>query len=135
MIYALWYSLSAYSKSTSNSIVLFLFMVIIYLAEIFFILMLASLVIFHTYLAINNLTTWECLSWSNISYMIVWPRKYGSPFSKGLKANLMFYFWYPLKVHEVMQWELPKRLPSYQEGEILIRNSPISRMWAKYWSD
>lgn len=46
----------------------------------FFTLMLTSLVIFHQYIVSKNLTTWECLSWKKISYMKIWPRKYGSPF-------------------------------------------------------
>lgn len=53
-----------------------------------FCLMLLSLVLFHEYIASQNLTTWECLSWKKISYMKIWPRKYGSPFDMGVKHNL-----------------------------------------------
>lgn len=49
-----------------------------------FLLFVAYLLIFHTYLALSNTTTWECLSWSKISYLKEWPRKYGSPFNIGL---------------------------------------------------
>ncbi len=49
----------------------------------FFILMVGSLVFFHYFLASNNLTTWEFLSWNKISYMKVWPKRYGSPFAQG----------------------------------------------------
>lgn len=93
--------------------------------------MLSSLVIVHTYLALNNLTTWEFLSWTTISYINVWPRKYGSPFSQGTFKNVKFYFCYPLKKHEVMQWEMPTELPTVEEGENLIKNAPLARCCAK----
>lgn len=37
--------------------------------------------VFHTYLISVNLTSWEFLSWMRITYLKVWPKKYGSPFS------------------------------------------------------
>lgn len=60
----------------------------------FFILMVGSLVFIHLYLASRNLTTWEFLSWSKISYMKIWPKQYGSPFSqnKSTLFNLHLYF-------------------------------------------
>ncbi len=52
-----------------------------------------SLFVFHLILAAKNLTSCkyfifhiclgESLSWMKITYMKVWPKKYGSPFSKG----------------------------------------------------
>ena len=49
--------------------------------SVFFSLMVGSLVVMHAYLIVKNLTTWEYLSWQRISYMKVWPKKYGSPFT------------------------------------------------------
>ena len=54
---------------------------------------LSVLLTLHTYLAMNGLTSWEYFSWMNISYLKAWPRKYGSPFSKGSKIeNFKAYF-------------------------------------------
>ena len=69
-----------------------LFLFLSLLGEIFFVLMLSSLISFHVYLLMNNFTTWETLSWNKISYMRIWPRKYGSPFDKGVRQNLKLYF-------------------------------------------
>jgi len=41
------------------------------------------LLIFHTLLASKGLTSWEFISWRNITYLKLWPRKYGSPFTEG----------------------------------------------------
>ena len=41
---------------------------------------LAILLGLHTYLAMHALTSWEFFSWQKITYLKVWPRKYGSPF-------------------------------------------------------
>lgn len=57
-----------------------------------FTLFVAPLVVFHTYLISINLTSWEFLSWSRITYLLIWPRKYGSPFSYGVKSNLQIFF-------------------------------------------
>jgi palmitoyltransferase len=55
------------------------------MTSIGFFFMVSSLFAFHTYLISRNLTTWEFLSWKKISYMKVWPKKYGSPFHRGSK--------------------------------------------------
>lgn len=55
--------------------------------ESVFILAVAFLIIFHTYLILSNLTTWEYLSWSKVSYLTNWPSKYRSPFNIGLINN------------------------------------------------
>ena len=39
------------------------------IADILFQLFVVYLVIFHSYLAATNTTTWECLSWNKISYL------------------------------------------------------------------
>jgi palmitoyltransferase len=100
------------------------------LAEIFFTLMLLSLILFHIYLMINNFTTWETLSWNKISYMRVWPRKYGSPFDFGFKKNLQLYFW-PKNEGRYLTWKLPKKLPSIETGEKIIENRKWSYLFEK----
>jgi hypothetical protein len=79
----------------------------------FFILMVTSLIAFHTYLAANNLTTWESLSWKKISYMKIWPRKYGSPFFISYTENLRIFFSSKVGFHS---WKMPISLPSFDEG-------------------
>ena len=54
------------------------------------------LLIFHAMLASRNLTSWEYISWRRITYLKVWPAKYGSPFSAGsASANLRQFFCFP----------------------------------------
>merc|ERR1712147_116484 len=70
------------------------------------------LVAMHTYLACTNLTTWEFFSWMKITYMRVWPRKLGSPFSNGWKQNLRMFCCYNFRKEEKChQWKMPKKLP------------------------
>lgn len=57
----------------------------------FFIIMVTCLLGYHTYLAMANQTTWENVSWEKISYMKMFSRKFGSPFSKGLFSNIYYY--------------------------------------------
>lgn len=135
MIYSFGYSISLYSSSGDTSLILFIYMMLVYITQIFFNLMLLSLVLVHTYLACNNMTTWELLSWQCISYINVWPKKYGSPFNMGVLSNLKFYFLYPLKKNEVMEWDMPKFLPSLEQGEKMIKDSPVTVMCAKCCGD
>ena len=100
--------------------------------EIFFSLMMLSLIFFHAYLVLNNLTTWEALSWNKISYMRIWPRKYGSPFDRGTKQNLKLYFWMKSK-SKFTNWKMPTKLPSIKNGEEIIKNRKISYMFEKIW--
>lgn len=76
-----------------------------------FMLFLVYLLSFHSYLSITNTTTWECLSWSKISYLKVWPRKLGSPFNIGACSNLRLYFCYTLKEDNQFVWRMPKKIP------------------------
>ena len=78
--------------------------------ESVFVLIVASFVVFHTYLALSNITTWECLSWSRIGYLKNWPRKNRSPFNIGLINNLKLYFCYNLKTDDYFLWKMPKKL-------------------------
>ncbi len=51
------------------------------------------LIVLHTYLISRGLTSWEYFSWMKITYMKVWPRKYGSPFTRGtISENFKEYF-------------------------------------------
>lgn len=60
-------------------------LVILFVIQAGFGFFVLNLFVFHTYLNWNNMTTWECLSWSKISYLKQWPRRLGSPFDLGLK--------------------------------------------------
>ena len=73
-----------------------------------------ALIIFHTVLACKNLTSWEYISWMRITYLKVWPKKYGSPFSEGsASANLKQFFCFPFaKRLKIYAWKMPKKLPS-----------------------
>ena len=54
---------------------------------------LSILIALHTYLAANAMTSWEYFSWMKITYLKVWPRKYGSPFTQGSRVkNLRAFF-------------------------------------------
>ena len=72
-----------------------------------------ALIVFHTILASKNLTSWEYISWMRITYLKVWPKKYGSPFSEGSPgANLRQFFCYPFsKRLRIYPWKMPKTLP------------------------
>jgi len=50
--------------------------------------MVGGLIGFHFYLASKNLTTWEFLSWTKISYLKGLDKRMGSPFSNGVCSNL-----------------------------------------------
>lgn len=98
----------------------------------FFILMVGSLLAFHVFLSSNNLTTWEFLSWNKISYMKVWPKRYGSPFAQGSTKfqNLAIYFCPPPKFKEsfyFINWKMPLGLPELSEEEIKKRKAYKSR--------
>lgn len=70
------------------------------------------LVFFHIYLACVNLTSWEFLSWMRITYLKIWPKRYGSPFSQGVRHNLRMYCCYNFRRKKVChQWRMPKTLP------------------------
>ena len=47
-----------------------------------------ALLIFHTLLIGRALTSWEHIAWMRITYLKVWPKKFGSPFTQGsISAN------------------------------------------------
>lgn len=73
---------------------------------------LCVLIGLHTYLATAALSSWEYFSWKRITYLKVWPRKYGSPFGLGSRqANLVEFFKFkPTKFAH--QWRMPSRLPT-----------------------
>jgi palmitoyltransferase len=61
---------------SNQLIILFLFLI-----TVGFTLFVAPLLIFQFVLILRNMTSWEFMSWMRITYLKVWPRKYGSPFS------------------------------------------------------
>lgn len=91
----------------------YLALITVEISLIGFFLMVSSLLVFQTYLIAKNLTTWEFLSWMKISYMKVWPKKHGSPFTRGgVRAN--FKFFYKQKFtsgSQIYPWRMPKKLP------------------------
>jgi len=87
--------------------------IIAMIACLVFSLSTLALLIFHTYLAAQNLSSWEYLSWMRVTYMKVWPKKLGSPFSRGTAfQNLKQFFCYPFasKKH-IYPWRMPTKLP------------------------
>ena len=70
-------------------------------------IMVTCLVCFHSYLAMANITTWESISWYNISYLKSLNPEEGSPFSQSIRMNLAMYCC-SCKVNEDgwMLWEL-----------------------------
>jgi len=87
------------------------FGIVCVIADAIFQLFVVYLIVFHSYLASTNTTTWECLSWNKISYLKLWPRKFGSPFNIGLRKNLRLYFCFSLTGDNYFVWRLPKRRP------------------------
>lgn len=80
--------------------------------------MVGSLVLIHLYLATHNLTTWEWLSWKKISYLKVWPKKYGSPFGyRRTKLQNLYQFCCKGDLPEdtLIKWQMPKSLPDIEE--------------------
>lgn len=90
---------------------------IVVLVILFFIVMVSSLLGFHSYLAVTNQTTCkvytgEYASWDRISYLKAWPQNYGSPFSKGLSRNLKMYCCEALK-SSPRKWRMPTSVPDH----------------------
>ena len=77
---------------------------------LFFLVNVTSLLGFHTYLIMVNLTTWEFLSWHRISYINKWPKKKGSPFSRGCFSNVKLFCCKSLP-GEFYKWSLPADFP------------------------
>jgi len=90
--------------------------VIVLICTTFFSAMVVSLFLFHSYLATQNLSTWEFLSWNKISYLKEWNPKWGSPFTQGMKKNLKFFF----RIRkDLNRWKMPKyRAPLSQQDII-----------------
>lgn len=131
VLYGLLYTFYIMTQLSFSKISFALLMIIIsLLGELFFTLMLSSLVIFHVYLVINNFTTWETLSYNKISYIRIWPRKYGSPFDKGLKENISLYFKEKVK-GRFLSWKMPTKLPSMVQGEKMIQKRKYSYLFEK----
>jgi len=78
-----------------------------------FSLFVLNLIIFHCYLLPQNITTWEFLSWSKVSYLKEWPKRFGSPFNLGLMQNLKLVFGYNNQSGNHFIWKMPLRRPDY----------------------
>jgi len=90
--------------------------VIALLCTTFFSVMVSCLFLFHSYLATQNLSTWEFLSWNKISYLKEWNPRWGSPFTQGMKQNLKFFFKFR---KDLNRWKMPKyRAPLSQQDII-----------------
>ena len=87
------------------------FGIVCIVVDAIFQLFVVQLILFHSYLASTNTTTWECLSWDKISYLKLWPRKFGSPFNIGFVKNLRLYFCFNLTGDNYFVWRLPKKRP------------------------
>jgi len=87
------------------------YLILVHMVIVVFLLMVLSLIFFHTLLSLKNMTTWEFLSWKKISYLQSWPRRLGSPFSIGLFSNLKLYFLYDLPRKDFYIWKMPHRIP------------------------
>jgi len=82
-----------------------------------FFVFVASLTVFQTHLLIHNLTTWEKLSWNKITYLKDWEKKWGSPFSQGIRNNIAYFFFKSKR--ELKRWKLPT------QKKITNKPSPI----------
>jgi hypothetical protein len=70
-----------------------LYLLVLALISFCIALSLTVLLLLHTYLACAGLSSWEYFSWMRITYLKVWPRKYGSPFgSKSKFVNFKNFF-------------------------------------------
>jgi hypothetical protein len=69
------------------------------------------------YLIAINLTSWEFMSWMRITYLKVWPRKYGSPFGQeGIRKNIRMFCCYNFgRKKQCYQWKMPKTLPKLKD--------------------
>lgn len=78
--------------------------------------MVTCLLCFHTYLALTNLTTWESISWHNISYLRTLDPSHGSPFSHSLRLNLATYCCLPLCPSRGCCWSGPSPVKLNEDG-------------------
>jgi hypothetical protein len=72
---------------------------------------LSLLILLHSYLACKALTSWEFFRWMKITYLKVWPKKYGSPFKMDSNVQNVLLM---LKLRQskfAIQWEMPRSFP------------------------
>lgn len=83
----------------------------------FFIYFVGTLLYAQVYCASNNITQWEFIKWDKVTYMKVYPKKLGSPFSLGSrKANLkLFFFGKFHRTTHAYRWTYPKTLPDVRK--------------------
>ena len=76
---------------------------------------LSLLIALHSFLASRALTSWEYFRWMKITYLKVWPKKYGSPFKRKSPLSNMRLMLQPRQSKLAVQWEMPKSLPRLGE--------------------
>jgi hypothetical protein len=73
-------------------------------------LLLSLLLVAHLFMLFRNLTTWELLAKSKITYLKNWPKRWESPFNRGLWGNLQLYLSALSKSAPFLKWQLPESL-------------------------
>lgn len=71
-----------------------------------------NLAVFHAFLIVKNITTWEQLSWKKISYLQDWDKQYGSPFDLGPWQNMKLVFMNRLSSSDFYLWKMPYWVPA-----------------------
>ena len=103
--------LSEETSELSNELLAVLMMLI----SLGFIIFTLQMLAFQVYLISVGLTTWEYLSWMKITYLKVWPKRYGSPFSHGCCHNWQMFCCHSFRKHErCHQWIMPRELPKLE---------------------
>ena len=78
-------------------------------------LLLSLLLVAHTFMLVRNLTTWELLAKGKITYLKHWPKRWQSPFNRGLLGNVRLYLSALPSTAPFLKWHLPDALlPSSQ---------------------
>lgn len=121
-----------YGVFAARNILMMVLGIVALLAICFFILMVGFLIMVHTFLAMNNMTTWESLSWKKISYTKIWPKKYGSPFFKSYGDSLKLYFNNGNRPEQYIHWEMPRSLPSFEEGARMSQTNCVTGLMRRF---
>ena len=74
--------------------------------------MLTLLYVHHLFLIWRNLTTWEFLAKSRITYLKDWPSRWQSPFNKGFLSTLKTYLTASSNRTPFIRWQLPEDPPA-----------------------
>ena len=82
------------------------FLCILTLTQLFLTLLLCA----HTFMLTRNVTTWELLAKTRITYLKNWPNRWVSPFNQGLIANFRMYLAAIPDKAPPIKWQLPENL-------------------------